>query len=52
MNTFEFVRYSENDVQVGAMFDKMVFDPSLDKRYLDICYSAVQMLIGQIRIES
>ena len=29
MNTFEFVRYSKNDVRVRSMFDDMVFDPSL-----------------------
>ena len=29
MNMFEFVRCSKNDVRVGSMFDKMVFDPSL-----------------------
>ena len=28
MNTFEFVRYSKNDVGVRSMFDKMAFDPS------------------------
>ena len=34
MNTFEFIR--KNDVQVCSMLDKMVFDPSLDFRCLDI----------------
>ena len=31
MNTFEFVRCSKNDVRVRAMFDKTVFDSSLEK---------------------
>ena len=31
MNMFEFVRCSKNDVRVRSMFDKMVFDPSLEK---------------------
>ena len=30
MKTFEFVRCLKNDVQVSSMFDKMVFDPSLE----------------------
>ena len=33
MVTFEFVRYSKNDVRVRSMFDKMVFDPSLEMKY-------------------
>ena len=28
--SFKFVRCSKNDVQVRSMFNKMVFDPSLD----------------------
>ena len=31
MNMFEFVRCSKNDVRVRSMFDKMVFDPSLNE---------------------
>ena len=34
MNTFEFVRCSKNDVRVRSMFDKMVFDPSLQNVFL------------------
>ena len=30
MNMFEFVLCSKNNVRVRSMFDKMVFDPSLD----------------------
>ena len=30
MNMFEFVRCSKNDVRVRSMFDKMVFDTSLN----------------------
>ena len=30
MNMFEFVQCSKNDVRVRSMFDKMVFDPSLE----------------------
>ena len=33
MNTFEFIWCSKNDVRVRAMFDKMVFDPSLLHTY-------------------
>ena len=32
MNTFEFVGYSKNDVQVHLMVDKIVLDPSLPVR--------------------
>jgi len=32
MNTLEFVQCSKNDVRVRSMFDKMVFDPSLDSK--------------------
>ena len=32
MNMFEFVRCSKNDVRVRSMFNKMVFDPSLQVR--------------------
>ena len=31
--TFEFVRYSKNDVQVRSMFDKMVFNTSLRSKW-------------------
>ena len=35
MNTFEFVRCSKTDVRVRSMFDKMVFDLSLDNTNLE-----------------
>ena len=33
MNTFECVRCSKNDVRVRSLFDKMVFDSSLESTF-------------------
>ena len=34
MNTFEFMRCSQDDVRVLSMFDKMMFDPPLIYLYV------------------
>ena len=44
MNTFEFVRCSKNDVRVRSMFDKMVFDPSLENGVFELACQTTNKL--------
>ena len=44
INTFKFVRCSKNDVRVRSMFDKMVFDPSLQKFKMIFLFSRLKKI--------